>query len=108
MPNFNIDDELRPKWSLLDLMLAIKRFGLQFTSNEFRDLDHYLQLVSQVVEIVETLADRGILPYFQDLSSASTSVMALFLKKVSAQGQALTPALPQVHSWSARHDRVAS
>jgi hypothetical protein len=63
-------------------MLAIKRFGLSFTSNELRDLDHYLQMVSQITEILETLADRGILPFFQDLSSASTSVMVLFLKKV--------------------------
>lgn len=69
-------------------MLAIKRFSLTVTQNEARDLDQYLHLVDQITEIIETLADRGILHFIQDLSSASTSVMTLYLKKVRYVGSA--------------------
>lgn len=63
-------------------MLAIKRFGLSSGGNEGLDLDQYLALVNDIVIIIETHVERGTLGLYQDLSSSSTSVLCVFLKKV--------------------------
>jgi hypothetical protein len=82
-PGFLGDEETRCKWVFLDLLLAVKRYSLAMSPQDPLALEAALSVAVQIVQVVEKITDQGKLQILQDLSSTSTSVLCIFLRRVS-------------------------
>ncbi|GFZ49822.1 hypothetical protein JCM24511_07225 [Saitozyma sp. JCM 24511] len=88
-PGFLSAEETRCKWVFLDLLLAVKRYSLAMSPQDPLALEAALSVAVQIVQVVEKITDQGKLQILQDLSSTSTSVLCIFLRRIF---QSLSPA----------------
>jgi hypothetical protein len=86
LPGYPTSELARNRWVSLDLLLSIKRYAFESDPDNILRLDECTAVAALIVEQIEAVAAQGKLELLQDNASCLTSVLIVFLRKVSRRG----------------------
>ena len=82
-PGYPESEVARGKWASLDLLLSVKRYALETSEGDPLRLKECISVAAEIVEQIEKVASQGKLEILQDNASCMTSIVVVFLRKVS-------------------------
>ncbi|KAL1407903.1 hypothetical protein Q8F55_007339 [Vanrija albida] len=81
-PGFNYEHELAILWSVLDFKFMLKRYRYERAPHDLLRLDEGLQVSSSIIDVIDQLANNGMLEIMQDSAIVKSSALVVFCRKV--------------------------